>query len=169
MSTPFQLESVQSRQALFERLMFLGQMGSTETALFHQKVAESYGMSVTDMKTISTLTLEGPMTAGQIASRLNLTSGAVTALFDRLEKRGIIKRQPDAHDRRKVIAHVIEQKPVQQQPNPYQSMGEAYQQLLDKCTDEQLAFLVDYHEKQIEITKQQIAQIGTFTKDEGTR
>ena len=44
-----------------------------------------------------------PMTAGTMAEQLGLTTGAVTALVDRLEKAGNVARVRDQHDRRKVI------------------------------------------------------------------
>ena len=146
------------KQALIERLMFLGQMESTETALFHQKAAESYGLGVTDLKAVSALLQEGSMTAGQVGERLHITTGAVTNLVDRLEKRGILRRVADPNDRRKVI---IEVNPVAlySTGNPYESMGQAYTKLLDTYTEKELEFLVGYHERQIEMTKEQIAKL----------
>src|SRR5678816_1482183 len=91
------------RAELFAKLQFLGEISSTETALFHQAAAAKYGLGITDMKALGALMQEGPMTAGQIAKRLSLTSGAVTSLIDRLERRDMVKRTPDPNDRRKVI------------------------------------------------------------------
>ncbi|WP_231571035.1 MarR family winged helix-turn-helix transcriptional regulator [Gordoniibacillus kamchatkensis] len=47
------------------------------------------------------------MTAGQLAQRLNLTTGAVTNVIDRLEKQHFAKREPDPKDRRKVIVALL--------------------------------------------------------------
>ena len=43
------------------------------------------------------------MTAGELATLSNLTSGAVTGLIDRFEKKNLVKRQFAADDRRKVF------------------------------------------------------------------
>lgn len=47
----------------------------------------------------------GAMTPGLLRERLNLTSGAVTACLDRLERSGHIRRTRDAADRRVVHLH----------------------------------------------------------------
>ncbi len=147
------------KQTLIDRLMYLGQMGSTETALFHQKAAESFGLGITDMKTLSALLQEGPMTAGQIGERLHITSGAVTNLVDRLEKYGVVRRIADPRDRRKVIIEVVPGA-ITSEDNIYVTMGEAYTRLLGEFSEDELEFLVSYHEKQIEMTKDQIAKIA---------
>jgi len=43
------------------------------------------------------------MTAGEFSKLTALTTGAVTGLVDRLEKKKLVKREFDKHDRRKVI------------------------------------------------------------------
>lgn len=46
-----------------------------------------------------------PMTAGALAADLGLTSGAITAVVDRLERAGHMSRVHDDADRRKVFLH----------------------------------------------------------------
>jgi DNA-binding MarR family transcriptional regulator len=149
----------QRRAALIDRLQFLGQMASTETALFHQMAAARYGLGITDMKTISILLQEGPMTAGQIAKRLSLTTGAVTNVIDRLERRELVKREPDARDRRKVIV-VVNQEQVEAIGAPYRSIGTTFDRLFRTYTTEELEFLVRYSQAAIELTKQEIAKLS---------
>ncbi|MFY1637707.1 MarR family winged helix-turn-helix transcriptional regulator [Solwaraspora sp. WMMB335] len=43
-----------------------------------------------------------PITSGELGAQLNLTSSSVTALVDRLERGGHLRRDRDASDRRKV-------------------------------------------------------------------
>ena len=149
----------QQREALIEQLQFLGQMASTETALFHQMAAAKYGLGITDMKTISILQQEGSMTAGQIAKRLSLTTGAVTNVIDRLERRDLVRRKPDAHDRRKVIV-VANQEQIEAIGAPYRSMGATFETLLRTFSAEELAFLARYSQASIELTKQEIAKLS---------
>src|SRR5437762_11365669 len=96
------------RKALMGQMQFLGQRASTETALFHQAAAAKWGLGITDTKTISVLLQEGPMTAGQLGRRLSLTTGAVTNVIDRLERRGMVRRTSDAKDRRRSEEHTSE-------------------------------------------------------------
>ena len=45
----------------------------------------------------------GPLTAGDLAQRTGLTTGAITGVIDRLEKAGFVRRGKDPGDRRRVI------------------------------------------------------------------
>ena len=47
----------------------------------------------------------GPLTPGRLRERLDLTSGAVTACLDRLERAGHVRRTRDSADRRVVHLH----------------------------------------------------------------
>lgn len=149
-----------NRRHLMDELQFLGQMASTETALFHQLAAAKYGLGITDMKALSTLQQEGSMTAGQLANRLSLTTGAVTNLIDRLSKRGVVKRKSDPKDRRKVIviADLSQLKPVE---NIYQSIGESFDRLVQAYSKKELEFLVEYYRQAIELTKEEIAKLAS--------
>lgn len=46
---------------------------------------------------------KGQMTAGELATLTGLTTGAVTGLIDRFEKKKLVKREFAADDRRKVF------------------------------------------------------------------
>ncbi|MGC1211954.1 MAG: MarR family transcriptional regulator [Micromonospora sp.] len=50
-----------------------------------------------------------PITPGRLGEHLNLSSGSVTALIDRLERAGHIRRDRDTADRRKVLLHYADQ------------------------------------------------------------
>jgi DNA-binding MarR family transcriptional regulator len=51
---------------------------------------------------------DGPKTASAIAKHTRLTPASVTALIDRLEKRGFVRRRADPDDRRKVMVEAAE-------------------------------------------------------------
>ncbi|MDA5285946.1 MarR family winged helix-turn-helix transcriptional regulator [Streptomyces sp. NPDC054904] len=76
-----------------------------------QEFAHAQGLHLTDVQAlIAVLDAEheedaGPMTPGRLATRMNLTSGAVTACLDRLEKAGHVRRVRAADDRRVVHVH----------------------------------------------------------------
>jgi MarR family transcriptional regulator, organic hydroperoxide resistance regulator len=148
----------QRRGALESRLYVLGEVASTETALFQQAAAASYGLGITDMKALSSLLREGPMTAGQLARRLGLTTGAVTNVVDRLERRDVVTRAADVHDRRKVIVSVNQSR-LAAGENVYQSIGAAFHQLHETYTLAELEFLVRYHEASIELTRREIVKL----------
>ncbi len=69
----------------------------------HEAIARTAGLTGTDHKYLGLLIERGSMTAGELANLTGLTTGAVTGLIDRLEKKKMVKRQFDKEDRRKVI------------------------------------------------------------------
>jgi DNA-binding MarR family transcriptional regulator len=82
---------------------------SSFDALFSQAVAERVGMHATDIETMDLLNTLGPMTAGELAGRTGLSSGATTRLIDRMERAGYVRRRADEHDRRCVIVEPVEE------------------------------------------------------------
>ncbi len=147
------------RQELIERMGFLGQMFSTETAHFHHTAAAKNGVSVTDSKTVSVLMQEGPMTAGQLAERLSLTTGAVTSVIDRLVDCGIARRDPDPNDRRKVMVAINNEK-IKDKAKTYESIGRSFTELLSTYSTEELHFLVRYYGAAIELLKQETKKLA---------
>ena len=65
--------------------------------------ADALGVHPTDLMMASYLYEAGAMTAGELAKAIGLTTGAMTAAIDRLERAGFAKRELDSLDRRKVI------------------------------------------------------------------
>jgi DNA-binding MarR family transcriptional regulator len=145
--------------ALVEQLQFLGQMSSTEAALFHHHAAAANGLGITDSKTLSALTQEGPMTAGEIAKRLGLTSGAVTNVIDRLVRVGFVRRVADPKDRRKVIVEA-DLANLETLGHVYDSVAHAFQKLHEQYTIEELHFLIDYFTQSVEVTKGEVAKLA---------
>ena len=75
----------------------------TDQDLFDDAAAIYAGLNRTDTRAIDILDRSGPMTAGELAGQARLTSGAVTALVDRLEAAGLVRRTRDTVDRRRVM------------------------------------------------------------------
>ena len=69
----------------------------------HEAVARKAGLSGTDHKYLGFLMEKGQMTAGELSVLTGLTTGAVTGLIDRFEKKKLVKRRFAGDDRRKVF------------------------------------------------------------------
>jgi DNA-binding MarR family transcriptional regulator len=76
---------------------------STATVLFHTAIADRLGVGATDVKCYSILRQAGPITAGELAERTGLTTGAITGVIDRLERAKLVRRVRDPHDRRRIV------------------------------------------------------------------
>jgi DNA-binding MarR family transcriptional regulator len=85
----------------------LGFRMSTATVLFHAAVADRLGVGTTDVKCYSILRQTGPITAGELAERTSLTTGAITGVIDRLERAELVRRQRDPHDRRRIVLELV--------------------------------------------------------------
>jgi len=79
---------------------------------FHTMAEETLseqGLGEGEYKVISSLRLKPPpyrRSAGQLARRSDLSTGAMTNRLDRLEERGFIRRMPDPEDRRGVLVEL---------------------------------------------------------------
>ncbi|MFJ1646627.1 MarR family winged helix-turn-helix transcriptional regulator [Streptomyces sp. NPDC088258] len=68
--------------------------------------ASGHGLHATDVQALAAiLDTDDPLTPGRLRDHLGLTSGAVTACLDRLERAGHIRRSRDSDDRRVVHLH----------------------------------------------------------------
>lgn len=71
--------------------------------------AARHGLHPTDVEALAIIRIAqdrgAPMTAGALSGELGLTSGAITAVLDRLERAGHVNRMRDGADRRKVHLH----------------------------------------------------------------
>jgi DNA-binding MarR family transcriptional regulator len=73
---------------------------------FDKLAAARLGVSVTDLHCLNVVESRDGVTAGELATQSGLTTGAVTAVIDRLERAGFARRVRDERDRRKVIVEV---------------------------------------------------------------
>jgi DNA-binding MarR family transcriptional regulator len=84
-------------------LLEMARRFSTAIVLFHHGIAERAGLGASDHKCLEILRERGAMTGSELASTTGLTTGAITGVVARLERRGFLTREPDPHDARKQI------------------------------------------------------------------
>ncbi|MEC3952030.1 MarR family transcriptional regulator [Nocardia sp. CDC153] len=68
-----------------------------------QATAQALKLGATDFFGLNLIALSGSLTAGELAAKTGLSTGAATRLIDRLEQTHYVRRVRDPHDRRKVI------------------------------------------------------------------
>ena len=68
--------------------------------LFRNAMSDWAGLNATDMEGVRFLSFKGVATPTEFSRHTGLTSGATTAMLDRLEKAGLIERRPNPDDRR---------------------------------------------------------------------
>lgn len=117
----------------------------------NQMVAEGMGINRTDHRLLEILNRKGAMTAGDLAKAGHLTTGAVTAVVDRLEEVGYVRRVRDSEDRRRVL---IERTPestkiAMRYYGPF--MNRTFQSLA-KYTAEELEVIRDFFRSAAELS-----------------
>ena len=70
--------------------------------------AKRMGLEVSELSALEHLQAAGPMTLGRLGERLSMSPGAVTALVDRLERKGYVERVPNPKDRRSALVRETE-------------------------------------------------------------
>ncbi len=116
----------------------------TRTVVHNHQVAEHTGLNLTDLQCLGLLQLHGPMTAGALARSTGLTTSAITAVIDRLERSGYASREHDATDRRRVIVK-LNQKQVEDKIVPlYTSKAADKARVYARFSDAELAAVRDF-------------------------
>jgi DNA-binding MarR family transcriptional regulator len=75
---------------------------------FEDAAAGYFGVNRTAMRCLEVLDRLGRLTPGEIAGHTGLSSGAVTAMLDRLERADMVQRSPDPSDRRRVLVQLTD-------------------------------------------------------------
>jgi DNA-binding MarR family transcriptional regulator len=121
------LSRTKARAALLQGLEEAMRRSSAQGVLYGQTVANVAGIANSDLECMDILYLEGRVTAGRLAEVTGLTTGAITGVVDRLEKAGLVRRERDDADRRKVFIAVV--------PEAIKGIGQFYvpmQQAMEK-------------------------------------
>jgi DNA-binding MarR family transcriptional regulator len=98
-----------SKKALVEELITRYRTASNRDAALDKLAAARLGVSLTDLQCLNIVESRQGMTAGALATESGLTTGAVTAVIDRLERAGYARRVRDEQDRRKVKVEVTDE------------------------------------------------------------
>lgn len=78
----------------------------------NEVIAHEAGVGASDLRCVHEVVVDGPLPAGELARRLQLTTGAITHMLDRLTDAGLVRRVRDTRDRRRVL---VEADPEAQQ------------------------------------------------------
>jgi len=120
------------------------QRSSDISTFFIHAVAAKAGINPTDLKVLSILSRQGPLSAGRIAELTGLTTGAITFILDRLEKVGYARRVRHPTDRRSVLIELMLE-PLQRATSKYfASMAQVTTDAVKNYTDEQLELIIDF-------------------------
>ena len=129
----------------------LSQLYAYTSIQMHEAIGRKAGLSGTDHKYLGFLIEKGQMTAGELSNLTGLTTGAVTGLIDRFEKKKLVKRQFAEDDRRKVIIVPNTQKIMALFVPLYKEFRNKSELLLASFSNKEIKIIESYFFKAIEI------------------
>jgi DNA-binding MarR family transcriptional regulator len=144
---------------------------SAQSVLISDLVARLVGLNSTDLECLDLLLLAGPTTAGKLAEHTGLTSGATTAVIDRLERAGFVMRRRDEQDRRRVLVEIVSSGIDRIAPY-YVPLQARVKHLNRHFTDAELATVVNYMTEALAAGAEHVAWLqtqSTATPSVGTR
>lgn len=137
-------------------------------ASFFRAAAARLGMTVTDLQVMDVLESTGPSTAGQLADLTGLTTGAITGMLNRLEEAGLVRRERDPNDGRRVIVRLVTGKDERHKVDPiFASLGKAWDELASDYDDEQIAFLQEFLRRSNALSRKEIMRLQEAPSSEG--
>lgn len=136
---------------VIKKVRKLSQQYSYSSIQMHETVGQKAGLSGTDHKYLGYLIKKGKMTAGELSAVTGLTTGAVTGLIDRLEKRNLVKRKFAEDDRRKVIVEPNIKKIMALLEPLYKEYRSKSEKLIASFSNKEIKIIETYFRKAIEI------------------
>lgn len=134
-----------------ENLGALGKQISDATILMHEAIAKNVGLTGVDHKYLSIILEKGPLTAGELSKLTGLTTGAVTGVIDRLEKRKLVSRTSDKTDRRKILITPNIEKSKKLFENSHLDLKYQIENLINSFNDIEIDTIKKYLTASIEI------------------
>ena len=137
-------------------------------ASFFRAAAARIGMTDTDLQVIDILESSGEMTAGQIADLTWLTTGAITGMLNRLEEAGLISRERDPYDGRRVIVRLERGSDEMRQISTiFDSTGKAWEEMASQYSDEQIVLLIEFVKRSNALSRGEIMRLRETSSDDG--
>ena len=132
-----------SRRDLQKQVMMAARDQGISSVLFRNATRRKLGLNIVDSECLSFVSIKGFSTPSEISRYTGLTTGSTTAMLDRLEKAGFIRRKPNPDDRRGVIIEI--------DPHWNQTAGplvagvqKAHMELLDSYSEKELEVIGDF-------------------------
>ena len=135
-----------AKKDLVEKVILGARQYGISNVLFRNAVGERLGLNVTDMECLGLLFHKEIATPSELARHTGLTSGATTAMLDRLENSGLIERRPNPSDRRGTLIVLLDSGKKKVGPW-FASARQAQDELVSSYTESELNVLADFFEK----------------------
>lgn len=130
--------------SLFEQLGDEVRASQRATDIVDELVCEILGVNRTDARCLDILDQYGRMTAGALALASALTTGAITAVADRLERAGYVRRVADPQDRRRVLIELTSEARRAADELMREPMAAAAGALAERFSEDELRVVLEF-------------------------
>ena len=149
-----------ARASAIAHLMRAGRETSRLAMVFRYAIADRLGLTVSDLECLDFLADVGSATAGQVAERTNLTTGAVTSMLRRLQQAGYVNAERDPADRRRVIVTLRPERAAELE-RPYERFAERAEWLIEGYTVDEIRLLVRHYERMQAMYLKELDRLGS--------
>lgn len=150
--------SRESKQQLIQDLVWEVRRSQNAARLVDSVTEKVLGVSQSEGMCIDVLDREGPVTAGRLAEATQLTTGAITAVIDRLEKKGYARRVRDEDDRRRVLVEVTDEA-RKRAHELYGELGQHGRAILDPLTIDEIKLITGFIRRSSELNEEHAARL----------
>lgn len=142
-------------------MLHLARAHEAANEAFDEVACEKLGINRTDLRCLNIVDNEGSMTAGHLAEKSGLTTAAVTAVLDRLERAGYAQRVRDQVDRRQVIVQLT---PLLAERGAaiWGPLGAEATARLEQMTVEELTGVAEFFRLGIELNERHVERVRTL-------
>lgn len=137
---------LENNSQLKKQVIVDGRENGISYTLFRNAIGKKLGLNSTDFEGLDLIFYRGTSTPSELSRYTGLSSGSTTAMIDRLEKTGLVKRQNNPDDRRGTLV-VINTKAAHKFRPLFTSVRVAQNKLLDSYSTRELEILSDYFKK----------------------
>ncbi|MGW1168307.1 MarR family winged helix-turn-helix transcriptional regulator [Streptomyces sp. NPDC002550] len=132
-----------------------------------QELARRLGLNVTDLTCFAFVLEAGDdlLTAGDLAARAHVTTGAVTGILNRLERAGYVTRRPDPTDRRRVRVAAVPDA-VTRVAAVYASHYKRLTDLFSDYSADELAAITDWFTRATALAHEYLEKLNRNDPDE---
>jgi DNA-binding MarR family transcriptional regulator len=130
-------------------------------ASFFRVAATQTGMAAdTDIQVMDILDLAGEVSAGQLADLMGMTTGAIARILNRLEEAGLVHRERDPNDGRRVIVRLERGKDEMHKVRSIlSSLEKTWDEVVSRYDEEQLAFLLEFLQHNNALSGKELVQL----------
>jgi len=119
-------------------------MAIVSLILTNNRIAEQAGLHTTDMQLLQLIETNTDVTPKMLSDITGITTGGITVVLDRLEKKNLIARRAHPTDRRRVIVVLGPLKERKKLQDAYADITKDTFEMMSRYSDKELAVIADF-------------------------